>query len=227
MIPKAVELDRQWREYLEVELEQDYMQSLCEFLRAEKAQGKQIYPATEKLFAALNATPLNSTRVVILGQDPYHGPNQAHGLSFSVMPKVKAPPSLANIYKELTADLGISPPDHGHLMSWAQQGVLLLNAVLSVEHGNAGSHQGKGWERFTDKVIEVINAECDNVVFMLWGAYAQKKGGSININKHLVLTAPHPSPLSAYRGFLGCRHFSKANDYLENNGKAAIDWQIR
>ncbi len=223
---KTADLNTQWLRHLQSEFEQDYSRLLSQFLRSEKSQGKIIYPSADKLFAAFNATPLASVRVVILGQDPYHGAQQAHGLSFSVMPEVKVPPSLRNIYKELSTDLGLSAPDHGYLMSWAQQGVLLLNAVLSVEHGNAGSHQGKGWERFTDKVIDLINVECDHVVFMLWGAYAQNKGGSIDTDKHLVLSAPHPSPLSAYRGFFGCKHFSKANDYLADTGSDRIDWQI-
>jgi len=170
---------------------------------------------------------LKSFTLRVLGQDPYHGPDQAHGLSFSVMPGVKTPPSLRNMFKELNADLGCSIPEHGHLLDWAKQGVLLLNAVLTVEQASAGSHQGKGWECFTDKVIEVINQQCENVVFMLWGAYAQKKGSVINGDRHLVLSAPHPSPLSAHRGFLGCGHFSKANDYLRANNHPAIDWQIR
>ena len=227
MNAKTIDLHPQWLKHLQTEFDQDYMQSLAAFLRAEKAKGNIVYPETKKLFAALNGTPLESVRVVILGQDPYHGPNQAHGLSFSVLPGVKTPPSLRNIYKELAADLGCSIPTHGHLIEWANQGVLLLNAVLSVEQANAGSHQGKGWERFTDRVIDVINTECDNVVFMLWGAYAQKKGRTIDGDRHLVLTAPHPSPLSAHRGFLGCEHFSKTNDYLLSKQLPAIDWQIR
>ncbi|MBL4672782.1 MAG: uracil-DNA glycosylase [Arenicella sp.] len=227
MDPETIKLHPQWLAYLQPEFEQDYLRALCQFLFAEKSTGGIICPSDENIFAAFNATPLKSVKVVILGQDPYHGPNQAHGLSFSVMPDVKMPPSLRNLYQELSTDLGVQAPSHGYLMDWAQQGVLLLNAVLTVEQGRAGSHQGKGWERFTDKVIEVIDAECDNVVFMLWGAYAQKKGAVINTAKHLVLSAPHPSPLSAYRGFFGCRHFSKANDYLEDNARASIDWQIR
>ena len=227
MNAKTVDLNPQWLEYLQAEFEQDYMRSLAEFLREEKANGKIIYPKGSDMFAALNSTPLDSVRVVILGQDPYHGPNQAHGLSFSVMPGVKTPPSLRNIYKELNSDLGCTIPSHGYLMDWATQGVLLLNAVLSVEQANAASHQGRGWERFTDKVIEVINARCSNVVFMLWGGYAQKKGSAINRQRHLVLSAPHPSPLSAHRGFLGCRHFSQANDYLIVKNGSTIDWQIK
>lgn len=227
MNKNTIDLHFQWLEYLQAEFEQDYMRSLASFLRAEKAQGKIIYPEGKNIFAALDATPPQSVRVVILGQDPYHGPNQAHGLSFSVKPEVKIPPSLRNIYKEIQSDLGLSIPTHGFLGNWASQGVLLLNAVLSVEHGRAASHQGRGWERFTDKVIEVINAHCDKVVFMLWGSYAQKKGSSIDQRKHLVLSAPHPSPLSAHRGFFGCRHFSKANDYLAQHHLPIIDWQIR
>jgi len=227
MNTRTVELHPQWLNHLSAEFEQDYMLSLSEFLRAEKAHGKTIYPEGKNIFAALNTTPLDSVSVVILGQDPYHGPSQAHGLSFSVMPGVKIPPSLRNMYKELENDLACNIPQHGYLLDWATQGVLLLNAVLSVEQANAGSHQGKGWERFTDRVIEVINVQCKNVVFMLWGSYAQKKGNVIDRQRHIVLTAPHPSPLSAHRGFFGCGHFSKANEYLLAHNKPAIDWQIR
>lgn len=202
------------------------MRRLGDFLRAEKAQGKVLYPRGEDIFAALNTTALSNVAVVILGQDPYHGPNQAHGLSFSVPMGVPAPPSLKNIYKEVSSDLGCNIPSHGNLLQWANQGVLLLNSVLTVVQGQAASHQGKGWEQFTDRVIETINRERQDVVFMLWGAYAQKKGHSIDRNRHLVLHAPHPSPLSAHRGFLGCRHFSKANSYLTERGHAPIDWQI-
>ena len=227
MNSEITNLHPQWLDYLKAEFEQDYMRSLFAFLQSEKVEGKIIYPEENNTYAALNNTLVDSVRVVVLGQDPYHGPNQAHGLSFSVLPGVKTPPSLRNIYKELQLDLGCDIPSHGHLIDWAKQGVLLLNAVLSVEEANAGSHQGKGWERFTDRIIEVINAECENVVFLLWGAYAQKKGGSINLEKHLVLSAPHPSPLSAHRGFFGCSHFSKTNDYLRRNNKVPIDWQVR
>lgn len=227
MNPRTIDLNRQWRAHLESELVQDYMHSLGAFLGEERAQGKIVHPAEQDIFTALNATPLDSVRVVILGQDPYHGPNQAHGLSFSVKPGVKVPPSLRNLFKELQRDLGCEMPGHGYLMDWAKQGVLLLNAVLSVEQGNAGSHQGKGWEKFTDRVVEVIDAECENVVFLLWGASAQQKGESINADKHLILSSSHPSPLSAYRGFLGCGHFSKTNDYLRRHQKNPIDWQVR
>jgi uracil-DNA glycosylase len=178
------------------------------------------------IFNALNSTPLDSVKVVILGQDPYHGPGQAHGLSFSVPRGVPVPPSLQNIYKELESDLGLMPPAHGDLSSWARQGVLLLNAVLTVEAHKAGSHQGQGWEQFTDRVVSVINDTKDGVVFMLWGSYAQKKGAVIDRSRHLVLTAPHPSPLSAYRGFLGCLHFSQCNEYLQSQGTAPIDWRV-
>jgi len=224
---KAIDLHPQWLQFLQSEFEHEYMQSLSAFLRAEKAQGKIIYPAGKNIFAALNATLLEDVRVVILGQDPYHGPNQAHGLSFSVPVGVRIPPSLQNIYKELNSDQGCDAPTHGNLQVWAERGVLLLNSVLSVEQSMAASHQGKGWERFTDKVINVINTQSSNVVFLLWGAYAQKKGVAIDRSKHLVLQAPHPSPLSAHRGFLGCGHFSKANQYLVDNGLSPIDWQIR
>ena len=171
-------------------------------------------------------TPLAKVKVVVLGQDPYHGAKQAHGLSFSVLPGIKVPPSLQNIYKAQTQDLGIIQPNHGCLLAWAQQGVLLLNAVLTVEAAKANSHQGKGWEQFTDKAIGVINEQTRGVVFMLWGSYAQKKVALVDANKHLILTAPHPSPLSAYRGFFDCQHFSKANAWLAKQGKAPINWQL-
>jgi uracil-DNA glycosylase len=224
---QVIKLSQGWLQTLQAEFEQDYMQTLLHFLSEQAASGKQIHPKRENIFNALNCTPLHKVRVVILGQDPYHGPGQAHGLSFSVLPGVPTPPSLKNIYKELITDIGIAPPSHGHLQSWAEQGVLMLNAVLTVEHAQAASHQGKGWELFTDRVIDVVNQQCTNVVFLLWGAYAQKKGSAIDRSKHLVLQAPHPSPLSAYRGFFGCRHFSQTNTYLQQKGAAPIDWQIR
>jgi uracil-DNA glycosylase len=223
---RSLQLHPQWLDHLEFEFELDYMHQLAEFLGAEKAEGRLVYPSVENVFAALNATPLNSVRVVILGQDPYHAANQAHGLSFSVPEGVPTPPSLRNIYKEVVSDLGGSIPTHGNLIQWANQGVLLLNSVLSVQEGQAASHQGKGWERFTDKIIEILNRESENLIFMLWGAYAQKKGQSIDKQRHLVLSAPHPSPLSAHRGFLGCKHFSQANAYFQSLGQADIDWQI-
>lgn len=223
---RSNQLHPQWLDHLESEFERDYMHQLAEFLAAEQAEGRVVYPSVENIFAALNATPLNSVRVVILGQDPYHGANQAHGLSFSVPEGVPTPPSLRNIYKEIVSDLGGSIPTHGNLTQWANQGVLLLNSVLSVQEGQAASHQGKGWEQFTDKIIEILNRESENLVFMLWGAYAQKKGQSIDKQRHLVLSAPHPSPLSAHRGFLGCKHFSQANAYFQSLGQADIAWQI-
>lgn len=215
-----------WQAALEPEFSAPYMRDLKQFLRDEKAQKKTIYPHSSDWFHALEATPLDAVKVVILGQDPYHQPGQAHGLCFSVKPGIKTPPSLVNIYKELHADLGVTPVNHGYLEHWARQGVLLLNAVLTVEDSNANAHQGKGWEQFTDKIISTINEQQQDVVFMLWGAYAQRKGSVIDESKHCVLKAPHPSPLSAHRGFLGCRHFSQANQYLESHGRQAIDWQL-
>jgi uracil-DNA glycosylase len=202
------------------------MNNLRAFLKKEKDARKVIYPRGSEFFAALNQTPFDKVKVVILGQDPYHGVNQAHGLCFSVRPGVAPPPSLVNIYKELKSDLGIEPPDHGDLTHWADQGVLLLNATLSVEAGKAGSHQGKGWEEFTDAVINVLNRERAGLVFVLWGSYAQKKGAFIDGEKHLVLKGPHPSPLSAHRGFFGCKHFSKINEYLRSHGERPIDWRL-
>lgn len=218
--------DRGWKEHLSEEFRQPYMQSLAEFLAAEEQAGKVLFPASQHCFNALNSTPLANVRVVILGQDPYHGPGQAHGLCFSVRPNVPTPPSLINIFKEIQDDLGIAPPDHGCLQPWAEQGVLLLNSVLTVVQGQAGAHQGKGWETFTDKVIETINREREGVVFLLWGSYAKKKGQHIDRNKHRVLDGPHPSPLSAYRGFFGCRHFSKANAWLEQKGRPPVNWEL-
>jgi len=215
-----------WQDELNGEFELPYMKELKQFLMEEKDQKKVIYPHSSNWFHALETTPLDDVKVVILGQDPYHQPNQAHGLCFSVLPGIKTPPSLVNMYKELQTDLDIIPATHGYLESWAQQGVLLLNAVLTVEDSNANAHQGKGWEQFTDKVISVVNEHCEHVVFMLWGSYAQKKGSMIDSSRHCVLKAPHPSPLSAYRGFFGCQHFSKANAYLSEHGKLAIDWQL-
>lgn len=222
----TIELEASWLEHLQGEFNLDYMRQLRAFLRAEKQSGKVIYPPGKQIFNAFNSTPLNSVKVVILGQDPYHGPGQAHGLCFSVAPGVPLPPSLVNIYKEIEEDLGVVMPVDGCLESWARQGVLLLNSVLSVERAHAASHQGRGWERFTDCAIELVNRECEGVVFMLWGGYAQRKGAFIDEQRHCVLRAPHPSPLSAYRGFFGCRHFSKANAWLEAHGQTAIDWQL-
>jgi uracil-DNA glycosylase len=218
--------DRGWLEQLGQEFQQSYLRSLAEFLAAEEAAGKTLFPARRHIFNALNSTPLEKVSVVILGQDPYHGPGQAHGQSFSVRPYVPKPPSLLNIFKEIQDDLTIQPPDHGCLQTWAEQGVLLLNTVLTVTQGNAGAHQGQGWETFTDRVIDLVNRERDGVVFILWGSHARKKGKNIDRRKHLVLESPHPSPLSAYRGFFGCKHFSKANDWLQQQGKQTINWAL-
>lgn len=219
-------LPESWNRYLGAEFEAPYMQALREFLAREKQARKVIYPHSSNWFRAFELTPLDQVRVVVLGQDPYHGPNQAHGLCFSVRPGVPTPPSLQNIYKELAQDVGFTPVDHGFLESWARQGVLLLNSVLTVEQGNAGSHRNRGWETFTDRAIQVVNEHCANVVFLLWGSYAQKKAAFVDRSRHLVLHAPHPSPLSAHRGFFGQRHFSQANDFLEARGRGPIDWQL-
>ena len=223
---RKVQLNESWLNRLDDQFEQEYMHKLRNFLLTRKEHQAVIYPPGAQIFNALNSTPFDQVRVVILGQDPYHGPGQAHGLCFSVQPGVRIPPSLANIYREIQSDLGITPPHHGYLQSWAKQGVLLLNAVLTVERGQAGSHQGKGWETFTDAIVQLLNDEREGLVFMLWGSYAMKKGAVIDRRKHQVLKAPHPSPLSAHRGFLGCRHFSSANDYLQQNGQLPIDWSV-
>ncbi|MDF7670794.1 uracil-DNA glycosylase [Orbaceae bacterium ESL0721] len=215
-----------WHDVIGAEKEQAYFQQAMQFVAAERAAGKTIYPPAHDIFNAFRFTPFDQIKVVILGQDPYHGPNQAHGLSFSVLPGIKPPPSLLNIYKELSTDInGFTIPNHGYLASWAEQGVLLLNTVLTVEAGQAHSHAKIGWEIFTDHVIAAINEQLQGVVFLLWGSPAQKKGQFINRQKHHVLTAVHPSPLSAHRGFFGCRHFSKANQLIEAQGKTAINWQ--
>jgi uracil-DNA glycosylase len=223
----AVQLEAGWLALLEEEFDKPYMHSLRDFLQQEKQNRKVIYPRSNEWFNALNTTPFDQVKVVILGQDPYHGPGQAHGLCFSVREGVAAPPSLVNIFKEIESDLGLPKGHfaHGHLESWAQQGVLLLNAVLTVEQRQAASHQGKGWETFTDRVIELLSAGKEQLVFLLWGSYAQKKGAVIDASRHLVLKAPHPSPLSAHRGFFGCRHFSQCNDYLSGHGKTPIAWE--
>lgn len=217
-------LEALWQQKLATEFDTSYMQSLQAFLASQRQDGVEIYPSVEDCFNAFKLTPFEQVKLVILGQDPYHGPDQAHGLSFSVKPGIKVPPSLVNIYKELKQDLDIPIAAHGNLEAWAEQGVLLLNSVLSVEKSKANSHQGKGWETFTDKVFELLNNEHQGLVFMLWGSYAQKKGKAIDRDKHLVLESVHPSPLSAYRGFLGCQHFSLANKYLKKQGKTEIDW---
>ncbi|MCY4523431.1 MAG: uracil-DNA glycosylase [Halobacteriovoraceae bacterium] len=225
-IQPPVQLAADWFIHLASEFEQDYMQNLSGFLKSEIKKGKTIYPHGKNIFNALNITTFDLTKVVILGQDPYHGPGQAHGMSFSVPPGVALPPSLVNIFEELKNDLGIAPSRHGNLTGWARQGVLLLNTVLTVEKGKAASHRGRGWETFTDRVIQVLNSKKEKLVFLLWGSHAQEKGKSIDQTKHLVLKAPHPSPLSAYRGFFGSRPFSKINHHLADIGHAPIDWRI-
>lgn len=223
---ESIKLEASWRDRVGDYLLRPEMRALSEFLRSEKAKGKRIFPPGPQIFAALDATPFEAVKVVVLGQDPYHGPGQAHGLCFSVAPGVDVPPSLVNIFKEIERDLGIARPKHGYLMSWAQQGVLLLNAVLTVESGQAGSHQGKGWEGFTDHVVECLDREREGLVFLLWGSYAQAKGRIIDSRRHRVLKAPHPSPLSAHRGFLGCGHFSATNQYLSQRGQSPVDWTL-
>ena len=220
----GIQLSPEWLSLLEPEFSRPYMAELRAFLKAEKAAGKVIYPPGREFFAALDATSPSRVRVVVIGQDPYHGPGQAHGLSFSVPKGQPIPPSLCNIFAELQADLSVVPPAHGGLTGWAEQGVLLLNSVLSVEHGLPGSHQGRGWETFTDAVIAAIDSGERPVVFLLWGKHAQQKGAAIDRQKHCVLSAPHPSPLSAHRGFFGCRHFSQANRFLIERGYEPIDW---
>jgi uracil-DNA glycosylase len=221
-----IQLESSWLEQLEDQFELPYMLKLRAFLATEKALGKVLYPPANLWFNALNSTPFAQAKVVILGQDPYHGPGQAHGLCFSVPSGIDIPPSLRNIYKELESDLAITPTNQGCLERWANQGVLLLNATLTVEARQAGSHQKQGWEEFTDCIVERLSAERENLVFILWGSYAQKKGANIDRGKHLVLEAPHPSPLSSYRGFFGSKPFSQANNYLSASGIDPIDWQI-
>ncbi|HGJ5874178.1 MULTISPECIES: uracil-DNA glycosylase [Arsenophonus] len=214
-----------WHDVIGSEKEQDYFRNTLAYVAKARQQGTTIFPPQKDVFNAFRYTELSEVKVVILGQDPYHGPNQAHGLSFSVRPGVPAPPSLVNMYKELAKDIpDFHYPNHGYLVSWAQQGVLLLNTVLTVEQGKAHSHAHLGWETFTDKVIAAINQYRTGVVFLLWGAHAQKKGQFIDNHKHFVLKAPHPSPLSAHRGFFGCRHFSKTNEILIRQGLSPIDW---
>ncbi len=221
-----IRLHESWRVPLLPEFEAGYMAQLRAFLVTEREAGKRIFPKGSEWFRALDLTPLDKVRVVILGQDPYHGPGQAHGLCFSVKPGVPPPPSLVNIFKELQSDLGIPRPSHGFLEHWASQGVLLLNSVLTVEMAKAASHQGKGWERFTDAIIRLVNAKDQPVVFLLWGSYAQKKAAFVDGSRHLVLKAAHPSPLSAHNGFFGCRHFSQCNAFLQSRGMAPIDWAL-
>jgi uracil-DNA glycosylase len=230
MSQSTITLHESWKTPLLGEFAQPYLAALRAFLVAERAAGKVVFPKGSEYFRALELTPLDTVRVVILGQDPYHGRDQAHGLAFSVLPGVRVPPSLRNIYKELQADLGIAPAGHGFLEHWAEQGVLLLNSVLTVEEAKAGSHQGRGWERLTDAIVGVVNERAEPTVFLLWGAYAKKKVGFVEDvargGRHLVLKAAHPSPLSAHNGFFGCRHFSRANEFLVAQGRAPIDWAL-
>ncbi len=220
---KDIQIEDSWKAVLADEFQAEYFSLLKSFLIEDKTKNI-VYPPGELIFNAFNTTPIDEIKVVIIGQDPYHGPGQAHGLCFSVPNGIKAPPSLRNIYKELVNDVGIEIPKHGNLTNWAQQGVLLLNATLSVRAHQAGSHQGKGWETFTDRAIQAVSENREHVVFLLWGAYAQKKSILIDSDKHLILKSVHPSPLSAHRGFLGCKHFSQTNAYLKENNLKPIDW---
>ena len=220
-------LHSSWMNVLSVEFQQDYFKNLMEFITSEKNKGKLIFPSSADIYNAFNLTPLSKVKVVILGQDPYHGDGQAHGLSFSVKDDIKLPPSLKNMFKELEDDIdAFQLPTSGNLSKWAAQGVLLLNAILTVEAHKAASHQKQGWEQFTDNVIKLVSKECEHVVFLLWGKYAEQKERLIDEQKHLILKAAHPSPFSAYRGFLGCKHFSKVNEYLNSEGRTAIDWVL-
>lgn len=221
-----VQIEQGWKQILQDEFSKPYFEQIALFLKAEKKAGKVIYPAGPLIFNAFNTTPFDNVKVVILGQDPYHGPGQAHGLCFSVPYGVQPPPSLVNIFKEIQQDLGLPVPNHGNLEKWAQQGVLLLNASLTVEAHQPMSHSKVGWHHFTDDVIRIISEKKEHVVFILWGSFAKTKAELIDKNKHLILTAAHPSPLSAYNGFFGCRHFSKANDWLQAKGISAIDWSL-
>ncbi|MEZ8739992.1 uracil-DNA glycosylase [Photobacterium swingsii] len=217
-----------WQTLFAQETAKEYFQYIESYVDNERAQGKVIFPPASDVFNAFDATPFEQVKVVILGQDPYHGPDQAHGLSFSVLPGVKTPPSLANMYKELVTDIqGFTVPNHGYLQPWAEQGVLLLNTVLTVEQGKAHSHAKVGWETFTDSVIDTLNAQGEGIIFLLWGAHAQKKGKKIDTQRHHVLTSAHPSPLSAYRGFFGCQHFSQTNTLLSQMNKSVIDWHLK
>jgi len=223
---REIKLHESWLALMADEFDKPYMTDLRAFLMQEKQEGKTIFPPGQQIFSAMNRTAFDKVKVVILGQDPYHGPGQAHGLSFSVQPGVAPPPSLVNIYKEMETDLGLAPPDHGCLNSWADQGVLLLNAVLTVEARRAGSHQGRGWENFTDRVIRELEQRREHLVFILWGSYARKKGSFIHKDKHLVIESPHPSPLSSYRGFFGSRPFSRTNEYLIETGQEPVKWEL-
>lgn len=225
MTGEDLKIHPSWKAALGAEFSKPYFAALAEFVEAEYLR-ETVYPPREKIFRALNSTPLDRVKVVILGQDPYHGPGQADGLCFSVAPGIAFPPSLRNIFKEIQNDLNLSPPDSGGLEPWARQGVLLLNATLTVRAREAGSHQNKGWEIFSDAVIRAVNEKCENAVFMLWGSYARKKVSFANREKHLVLESPHPSPLSAHRGFFGNGHFSRANAFLAANGEETVKWQL-
>ncbi len=226
MSEHIVKIEQSWYEHIGQEFSKEYFVRLKEFIISEKKQFK-IFPPDSQMFAAFDLTPFNDVKVVIIGQDPYHGSGQAHGLCFSVPQGIKVPPSLVNVYKELNSDIGFQIPKHGNLESWAKQGVFLLNATLSVRAHTAGSHQKKGWEIFTDNVISTLSAKRSNLVFLLWGNYAKAKETLIDQSKHLVLKAAHPSPLGAYKGFYGCKHFSKTNEYLVKNGLASVDWAIK
>ena len=221
-----IQIDPSWKKALAQEFGQAYFAEIKQFILSEKQKGKRIYPPGSQIFNAFDLTPFDQVKVVILGQDPYHGPGQAHGLSFSVPPGIKAPPSLVNIFKELKSDLNIDPPHHGNLETWARQGVLLLNAVLTVNDSEAASHKNAGWERFTDAVIKTISVHREHVVFILWGRFAQNKETLIDTKKHLIIKSAHPSPLSAHAGFLGSKPFSKTNSYLRSQGIREIDWKL-
>jgi uracil-DNA glycosylase len=221
-----IQMHESWKTALKAEFEKPYFAELKRFLQAEKAAGKTIYPPGSLIFNAFNSTPFDQVRIVILGQDPYHGPGQAHGLCFSVQHGVKPPPSLVNIYKELQSDMGITLPTHGCLQSWTAQGVFLLNAILTVEANKPASHQKRGWEEFTNAAIQQLSLQREGLIFMLWGNFAQQKAALIDERKHTILKAPHPSPFSAHTGFLGCGHFSKANAILTARGEAPVNWQV-
>jgi uracil-DNA glycosylase len=223
---RNVELEHSWKEILIDEFQKDYMQSLSNFLRDEKTKKKLIYPPGKKIFNALNLTPFHDVKVVILGQDPYHGINQAHGLSFSVKKGIKPPPSLKNIFKELASDIDITTPDHGNLENWSKQGVLLLNSILTVEKSNPGSHANRGWEVFTDKILFLLNSSKNNLVFILWGKKAQEKAHFIDSDRHMIIKSTHPSPYSANNGFLGSKPFSKTNKYLRENNIDEVNWSL-
>ena len=226
MNEKKQPLPESWMHHLKDEFQKDYMLNLKSFLQEELNHKKSIYPRGSDIFSAFHLTPFKEVKAVIIGQDPYHGPDQAHGLCFSVKPNIKTPPSLKNIYKELKSDLNLEEVNHGFLESWAKNGVLMLNNVLTVERSKPASHQGKGWEIFTDKVVNILNNECENLVFLLWGSHAQKKAATVDRTKHLVLECPHPSPFSAHKGFLGSKHFSKTNELLSKQGISPIDWKL-